>query len=160
MQECGNKWALKWTHRDVSGCRTNDLVTYEHGAARKTLTFPIWEVDIRPIVWQQSQQLSTSDLSLFSDWNVRADCLPSATAGQSQICGPQVLENQPQLTDSVAVRSEHLNSLRLSTEETWIVTRPARRRAGARHLHYASFIIMSQHLSTWRWVKILTTGEY
>ena len=27
-------------------------------------------------------------------------------------------------------------------------------------LYYASFIIMSQHLSTWRWVKILTTGEY
>ena len=45
MQECGNKWALKWTsavslewtHKVVTVCRTNDLVTYEHGAAKKTL---------------------------------------------------------------------------------------------------------------------------
>ena len=71
-------------------------MTYEHrGGKENSLTFTIWEVDIRPIVWQQSQQLSTSDLSLSDDWNVRGDCLPSATAGQSQICGPRVLENQP-----------------------------------------------------------------
>ena len=42
----------------------------------------------------------TSDLSLSDDWNVRGDCLPSPTAGQSQICGPRVLENQPWLASA------------------------------------------------------------